>query len=128
MHRFAAILALAMTTASAASAVENAPAPLPPNVASPMAFTVNELGVTGCTAFVFTRVGATTQVAFTCAPTSNVSDSQVTVARLKTPVKATITLSIVRDGHFTKMVEVREGERLVAHYGTDTWPPGASQH
>ena len=45
----------------------------------------------------------------------------------ETPVKTTITLSNVEDGHFTKVVEQRSGMRLVGHYGTDTWPQGAEQ-
>lgn len=46
----------------------------------------------------------------------------------ETPVRTTITLSMVQDGHFTKIVEQRGSERLVGRYLTDTWPEGASQH
>ena len=45
----------------------------------------------------------------------------------ETPVKTTITLSMVREGHFTKIVEQRGTERLVGHYESDTWPAGAQQ-
>jgi hypothetical protein len=42
-----------------------------------------------------------------------------------TPVSTTVTLSNVRSGHFTKVVEVRAGQTLVAHYGRPSWPEGA---
>lgn len=45
----------------------------------------------------------------------------------ETPVPATVTFSRPKDGHFTKVVELRNGQRLVGYYGRDTWPEGAEQ-
>jgi hypothetical protein len=45
----------------------------------------------------------------------------------ETPVPATVTLSKPRNGHFTKIVEVRAGLRLVGYYGRPSWPEGAQQ-
>lgn len=42
-------------------------------------------------------------------------------------VNATITFSRPRHGRFTKIVELRTGERIVGRYHTDTWPLGASR-
>jgi hypothetical protein len=44
----------------------------------------------------------------------------------QTPYKTTVTFSDVSKGHFTKVVEVRDHQRLVAHYGRTFWPEGAS--
>ena len=43
----------------------------------------------------------------------------------ETPVATSVTLSKPRDGHFTKVVEVRAGQTLIAHYGRPSWPEGA---
>jgi hypothetical protein len=43
----------------------------------------------------------------------------------ETPVKTTVTFSRPRHGRFTKVVEVRNGQRLVGYYGRDSWPEGA---
>jgi len=46
----------------------------------------------------------------------------------ETPVATSVTLSLPRSGHFTKVVEVRKGQTLVGHYGHLVgWPEGA-QH
>ncbi|MHB8657113.1 MAG: hypothetical protein ACYC91_04035 [Solirubrobacteraceae bacterium] len=42
-----------------------------------------------------------------------------------TPVRTTITLSYPRAGHWTKLVEIREGRRYTAYYGRPSWPGGA---
>jgi hypothetical protein len=46
------------------------------------------------------------------------------VSGSKRAVTATVTFSRVRHEHFTKVVEVRNGQRLVDYYGHD-WPEGA---
>lgn len=43
-----------------------------------------------------------------------------------TSVSTRITLSRPRAGHFTKIVELRAGQRYVAYYGRASWPAGAS--
>ena len=43
----------------------------------------------------------------------------------ETPVATSVTFSRPRGGHFTKVVEVRAGQTLVAHYGRPFWPEGA---
>jgi hypothetical protein len=43
----------------------------------------------------------------------------------ETPVTTTVTLSRPRTGHFTKIVEVRDGHTLVGYYGHSSWPEGA---
>jgi hypothetical protein len=43
-----------------------------------------------------------------------------------TLVSTRITLSRPRAGHFTKIVELRAGQRYVAYYGRASWPAGAS--
>jgi hypothetical protein len=43
----------------------------------------------------------------------------------ETPVAATVTFSRLRHGRFTKVVELRHGQRLVGYYGRDSWPEGA---
>jgi hypothetical protein len=46
----------------------------------------------------------------------------------ETPVSTSITLSNPRAGHFTKVVEVRDGHTEVGHYGHPVgWPEGAQQ-
>jgi hypothetical protein len=42
-----------------------------------------------------------------------------------TPVRTTITVSHPASGHWTKLVEIRQGQRLTAHYGGTFWPLGA---
>jgi hypothetical protein len=42
-----------------------------------------------------------------------------------TPVRTTITLSHPASGHWTKLLEIRRGQRLIAHYGGTFWPLGA---
>jgi hypothetical protein len=41
------------------------------------------------------------------------------------PVRTTLTLSHPRSGHWTKLLEIRRGHRLTAHYGRTFWPLGA---
>jgi hypothetical protein len=43
----------------------------------------------------------------------------------ETPVRTTITLSHPASGHWTKLVEIRRGHALTAHYGGASWPLGA---
>jgi hypothetical protein len=43
----------------------------------------------------------------------------------ETPVAATVTFSRPRHGRFTKVVEIRDGQRLVGYYGRHSWPEGA---
>ncbi len=43
----------------------------------------------------------------------------------QTPVKTTVTFSRPVNGHFTKIVEIRVGERLVGYYDHPSWPEGA---
>ena len=43
----------------------------------------------------------------------------------ETPVATSVTLSKPRDGHFTKIIEVRTGHTLIGRYGSATWPEGA---
>lgn len=43
----------------------------------------------------------------------------------ETPVRTTITLSHSASGHWTKLVEIRRGQRLTAYYGRPFWPLGA---
>jgi len=45
----------------------------------------------------------------------------------ETPVAATVFLSKPRNGHFTKIVEVRAGQTLVGHYRHYSWPEGAQR-
>jgi hypothetical protein len=42
-----------------------------------------------------------------------------------TPVRTTVTLSHPRSGHWTKLLEIRQGRRLIARYGHPLWPIGA---
>ncbi len=42
-----------------------------------------------------------------------------------TPVRTTITLSYPASRHWTKLVEIRRGQKLTAHYGGTFWPLGA---
>lgn len=42
-----------------------------------------------------------------------------------TPVRTTITLSYPKSGHWTKLVEIRQGRRFTAYYGRPFWPGGA---
>jgi hypothetical protein len=42
-----------------------------------------------------------------------------------TPVRTTITLSHPASGHWTKLLEIRRGQRLIPHYGRRFWPLGA---
>jgi hypothetical protein len=42
-----------------------------------------------------------------------------------TPVRTTITLSLPRAGHWTKLLETRQAQRLIARYGRPLWPIGA---
>lgn len=45
----------------------------------------------------------------------------------ETPVATRVTFSRPRGGHFTKVVEVRAGQTLVAYYGRPSWPEGAQR-
>jgi hypothetical protein len=59
--------------------------------------------------------------------TSNVQGCVPNCAQgTETPVATVITLSQPSHGHFTKFVEVRDGQRLVGHYGRFSWPGEAS--
>lgn len=42
-----------------------------------------------------------------------------------TPVRTTITMSHPASGHWTKLVEIRRGQRFTAHYGGTFWPLSA---
>jgi hypothetical protein len=58
--------------------------------------------------------------------TSNIQGCNPNCAQgTETPVAATVTLSKPRDGHFTKVVELRAGNTLVANYGRPLWPESA---
>ena len=43
----------------------------------------------------------------------------------ETPVSTKVTFSKPINGHFTKVIEVRHGIKLVARYGRPEWPEGA---
>ena len=45
----------------------------------------------------------------------------------ETPVATSVTLSRPRNGHFTRVVEVRAGHTLRADYGRPSWPEGAQR-
>jgi hypothetical protein len=42
-----------------------------------------------------------------------------------TPVATSVTFSRVRSGHYTKVVELRSGQRYVGYYKRYSWPEGA---
>jgi hypothetical protein len=43
-----------------------------------------------------------------------------------TYVPTTITLSDPQDGHFTRMIETRQGQSVIERYGTSSWPFNAT--
>ena len=58
--------------------------------------------------------------------TSNIQGCVPNCAEGKeTPVATTVTFSKPVRGHFTKVVEVRDGHRLTGYYGRPSWPEGA---
>jgi hypothetical protein len=60
--------------------------------------------------------------------TSNIQGCVPDCAQGKeTPVATKVVLSRPRAGHFTKIVEVRAGHTLVAHYRGLAWPEGAQR-